>query len=62
MSTLEAVAAALRVMGEEAAADRLDLLLAEGVALVGRLRGVPEAHASAGSPRGRRRAPGPGAD
>jgi DTW domain-containing protein YfiP len=61
MSTLEAVAAALRAVGEGPAADRLDLLLAEGVALVTRLRGVPEAHAAAASPPGGHRAPEPGA-
>ncbi len=62
LSTLEAVAAALRVLGDPAAADRLDALLAEGVALVARLRGVPEAHASAGSRRGRPRAAAGGGD
>lgn len=61
MSTLEAVAAALRLLGEPAAADRLDALLADGVALVARLRGAAAAHASAGSLTGRRRAaPGGG--
>lgn len=44
MSTLEAVAAALRALGEPAAADGLERLLADGVDLVTRLRGVPEAH------------------
>jgi DTW domain-containing protein YfiP len=60
MSTLEAVASALRVLGEAAAADRLEVLLADGVSLVTRLRGVPEAHASAGSLRGQRQAAGEG--
>jgi DTW domain-containing protein YfiP len=55
MSTLEAVASALRVLGDTAAADRLEALLADGVALVERLGRVPEAHAG-GSPRGRSRA------
>ena len=63
LSTLEAVAAALRVLGDPAAADRLDALLAEGVALVARLsRGVPEAHASADARRGRTRAAAGGGD
>lgn len=58
-STLEAVAAALRLLGEPEAAERLEILLAEGVALVARLRGVPEAHAPvAGSRTGPRRAEG----
>jgi hypothetical protein len=61
MSTLEAVAAALRLLGEPEAAEKLDVLLADGVGLVTRLRGVPEAHASAGSLRGPRRAGGEGA-
>ena len=51
-STLEAVAAALRLLGEIEAADGLDTLLADGVALVTRLRGTPAAHASAGSRTG----------
>jgi hypothetical protein len=51
-STLEAVSAALRVLGEPGAAAQLDVLFAEGVSLVTRLRGVPEAHASAASLRG----------
>lgn len=55
-STLGAVAAALRLLGEVEAADRLDALLADGVALVARLRGTPGAHASAGSRRGPLRA------
>jgi DTW domain-containing protein YfiP len=40
MSTLEAVAAALRTLGEEDAADRLDALLAAGVELATALRGT----------------------
>jgi DTW domain-containing protein YfiP len=59
-STLEAVAAALRLLGEAEAADGLDALLADGVALVTRLRGTPGAHASAGSRRGTPRAIGGG--
>jgi DTW domain-containing protein YfiP len=39
MSTLEALAAALRALGEAEAAARLDALLAAGVALATRLRG-----------------------
>jgi DTW domain-containing protein YfiP len=39
MSTLEAVAAALRALGEAEAAARLEALLAAGVALATRLRG-----------------------
>jgi hypothetical protein len=42
MSTLEAVAAALRALGEGEAASRLDALLAAGVALATRLRGAGE--------------------
>jgi DTW domain-containing protein YfiP len=42
MSTLEAVAAALRALGEADAAARLDALLAAGVALASRLRGLAE--------------------
>jgi hypothetical protein len=60
LSTLEAVAAALRVLGEPGAADGLERLLAEGVTLVTRLRGVPEAHASVSSLRGPVRAGGAG--
>jgi DTW domain-containing protein YfiP len=61
MSTLAAVAAALRVLGDSSAADRLDALLADGIALVERLGSAPGAHASPGSPRGRSRAePGGG--
>jgi DTW domain-containing protein YfiP len=60
MSTIEAVSAALRVLGEVEAADRLDLLVADGVGLVTRLRGVPEAHASAASLTGPPRALGGG--
>jgi DTW domain-containing protein YfiP len=60
MSTIEAVAAALRVLGEADAAARLDVLVAEGSGLVTRLRGVPEGHASAGSLRGPSRAIGHG--
>lgn len=41
MSTLEALAAALRTLGEPRAAEDLDALLAAGVALATRLRGVP---------------------
>jgi hypothetical protein len=37
MSTLEAVAEALRVLGDAEAADRLTALLADGIALVERL-------------------------
>ena len=44
LSTLEAVAAALRALGEPSAADRLERLLADGAGLVARLRGAPEAH------------------
>jgi DTW domain-containing protein YfiP len=46
LSTVEAVAAALRVLGEADAAERLLRLHADGVALVNRLRGVPDAHAA----------------
>jgi hypothetical protein len=60
MSTLEAVSAALRVLGEPEAAGRLDVLLADGANLVTRLRGVPEAHASAASLRGSPDAEGEG--
>jgi len=41
MSTLEAVAAALRALGDLEAADALEALHADGVALATRLRGVP---------------------
>lgn len=41
MSTLEALAAALRTLGEPEAAARLDALLAAGVELATRLRGTP---------------------
>jgi DTW domain-containing protein YfiP len=41
MSTLEAVAAALRALGEPGPAAELDRLLAAGVALATRLRGFP---------------------
>ncbi len=41
MSTLEALAAALRTLGERDAARRLDALLASGVELATRLRGTP---------------------
>lgn len=41
MSTLEALAAALRTLGEPDAAARLDALLAAGVELATRLRGSP---------------------
>ena len=62
MSTLEAVAAALRLLGEVEAADGLDALLADGVALVKRLGGTPGAHTSAGSRRGPPRAARTGGD
>jgi len=55
MSTLEAVASALRALDEPAAAAALEQLLAEGVALATRLRGT------AGSLRGKARASGAGA-
>jgi tRNA-uridine aminocarboxypropyltransferase len=48
MSTLEAVAAALRALGEPDAASRLDDLLDAGVALVARLGRRPSAAAAAG--------------
>jgi DTW domain-containing protein YfiP len=48
LSTIEAVARALRVLDEPAAAAALERLLADGAELVTRLRGVPEAH---GEPR-----------
>ena len=54
MSTIEAVAAALRALGDAPAAEALDALHAEGVALATRLRGVP-GPSSAGP--GRRRTP-----
>jgi DTW domain-containing protein YfiP len=60
MSTLEAIAAALRAVGEPAAAAGLDALLAEGVALATRLRGAPGSHASAASRWGLARAAGAG--
>jgi DTW domain-containing protein YfiP len=41
MSTLEALAAALRMLGEPEPAARLDALLAAGVELATRLRGTP---------------------
>lgn len=55
MSTLEAVAAALRVLGEPDAASRLDDLLDAGVALVARLGRRPSAAAGglSGCPRPR---------
>lgn len=43
MSTLEAVAAALRALGEAEAAERLDRLLEDGIALVARLGRRPSA-------------------
>lgn len=57
MSTLEAVAAALRSLGEDAAAAGLETLLADGVALATRLRGTPEM-LGAGPRTGSRRAAG----
>jgi DTW domain-containing protein YfiP len=41
MSTLEALAAALRALGEPEPAARLDAVLAAGVELATRLRGTP---------------------
>jgi DTW domain-containing protein YfiP len=55
MSTLEALAAALRRLGEPDAADRLEALLAAGVGLASRLRGYPdlrEGYPAAVTPRG----------
>jgi DTW domain-containing protein len=57
MSTLEAVAAALRSLGEESAAAGLETLLADGVALATRLRGTPE-RLDSGPRTGSRRAAG----
>jgi DTW domain-containing protein YfiP len=56
MSTLEAVAAALRTLGDAEAAARLDALLEAGVALVARLGSRPSARAGralGGPPRQR---------
>ena len=53
LSTLEAVAAALRALGDLDAAGALEALHAEGVALATRLRGAPGAHAPEGSRTGR---------
>ena len=54
MSTLEAVAAALRVLGEPEAAAGLDALLAKGIALATSLRGMPGGPRSGESRRGSR--------
>ncbi len=56
MSTLEAVAAALRSLGEPAAAAELDALHSAGVALGTRLRGTPGVPAPPGSRTGKARA------
>jgi hypothetical protein len=52
MSTLEAVAAALRVLGDGEAADALDALHVEGVALATRLGGGPGRGAPGGTRTG----------
>ena len=58
MSTLEAVASALRALDEPAAAAALERLLAEGVALATRLRGGPGVAPPEGSRTGKARASG----
>jgi DTW domain-containing protein YfiP len=52
MSTIEAVAAGLRALGDVEAADALDALHTDGVTLATRLRGVPGAGAAGGSRTG----------
>jgi DTW domain-containing protein YfiP len=52
MSTLEAVAAALRALGDVEAASKLEALHADGVALATQLRGVPGIAARRESRRG----------